>query len=110
MSSAVVAAVTDRVIGPVQKRLISERPSLKRAPAFCTAPTPDWRARLLQPLARFTPRPLHGGLDCGTPLRLEYSVVCVGNINAGGTARQPTVMAVVESCVTSITTPMWFAR
>jgi tetraacyldisaccharide 4'-kinase len=35
-------------------------------------------------------------LKNGTPITLDIPTVCVGNINAGGTGKTPTVMAVVE--------------
>ena len=67
-----------------------------RAPDFWHHPRPDWRARLLQPLgalyAHATARRLAGGAS----QRLDIPVVCVGNINAGGTGKTPTVMAVVQ--------------
>ncbi len=69
---------------------------MTRAPKFWDRPTPDWRARALQPLgalyAAATARRLAGGARA----RMDVPVVCIGNINAGGTGKTPTVMAVVE--------------
>jgi len=69
---------------------------MSRAPEFWHLPHPDWRARTLQPLGALYAMATAWRLANGAPITLGIPAICVGNINAGGTGKTPTVMAVVE--------------
>lgn len=69
---------------------------MTRAPVFWHAPKPGWRATALRPLGALYAAATARRLAQGNRARLDIPVVCVGNINAGGTGKTPTVMAVVE--------------
>jgi len=68
---------------------------MKTRPPLLHRPTPDWRARLFAPWARFTAKALLHGGTWGTPLRLDSSVGSgVGNIKCCGHGQDTKVMAV----------------
>lgn len=66
-----------------------------RAPEFWYHPT-DWRGALLDPLGKIYAMATARRITRATPLKLPVPVICVGNINVGGTGKTPTVIALTE--------------
>lgn len=56
----------------------------------------DFRARLLSPLGRLYAWGTARRLESGPRERVGVPIVCVGNINVGGTGKTPTVIALLE--------------
>ncbi|THH36609.1 tetraacyldisaccharide 4'-kinase [Aliishimia ponticola] len=66
-----------------------------REPAFWSDPS-DIRSRLLAPIGALYARATARRLAGGAKERLDIPVICVGNINAGGTGKTPVTIALAE--------------
>lgn len=69
-----------------------------RPPTFWHRPpqAPGLAARVLSPLGAVYARLTARRIAQGEPLALAVPVICVGNVNAGGTGKTPTVIALMQ--------------
>lgn len=78
-----------------------------RAPDFWYTP-PDrhsFRATALRPLGWLYAQATARRVASGPRVKLDVPVICVGNINAGGTGKTPTVISVVTTLTDMFLTP-----
>lgn len=78
-----------------------------RAPDFwfTSAEKPALIARMLAPLAAIYAAASARRLANGIPYKATVPVICVGNINAGGTGKTPTAIAIAQRIIARGGTP-----
>lgn len=71
---------------------------------------PAMRARLLSPLSKLAAMATSRRLSKKSGYRTKVPVVCVGNVNLGGTGKTPTVMALAQTLQENGETPVILTR
>lgn len=83
-----------------------------RTPSFWFTPpdAPALRARLLAPLGAIYALGTARRLARGTREKVDIPVICIGNINAGGTGKTPTTIAIAQRLIEGGETPHIVSR
>ncbi|MBV1868537.1 MAG: tetraacyldisaccharide 4'-kinase [Marinosulfonomonas sp.] len=83
-----------------------------RAPEFWGMPpdNPGWRAHILAPISYAVAAATRNRVGRAATYKPRVPVVCVGNINVGGTGKTPTVIALAQRLVETGQTPHIVSR
>jgi len=71
---------------------------------------PGWQAQVLKPVGALYATATKTRLRRGQPYRATVPVICIGNINVGGTGKTPTAIAMTERLLAAGHTPHLVSR